>query len=76
MGLPTEWLGGGGGGGQHHTGYAALMGKQSVEDDIIPTAIVVKNIPFHVPKEALLGIMVSFSPALFSFRLLISLGGV
>lgn len=31
------------------------------EDDIIPTAIVIKNIPFNVRRETLLDIIVSFS---------------
>ncbi|KAL8276431.1 hypothetical protein RQP46_011183 [Phenoliferia psychrophenolica] len=68
VGLPTEWMGraggaAGGGGGydgydrQHQSGYAALVGRPGPDDEVIPTAIVIKNIPFQVPKETLLGIM-------------------
>lgn len=34
---------------------------QNSEDEIIPTAIVIKNIPFNVKRETLLGIIVSVS---------------
>ena len=40
----------------------------SVDDEIIPTAIVIKNIPFNVSRETLLSIMVSIS---FSFLFLL-----
>lgn len=37
---------------------------QISEDEIIPTAIVIKNIPFNVKRETLLGLIVSlfYSP--------------
>ena len=35
---------------------------QSPDDEIIPTAIVIKNIPFNVKRESLLDIIVSSSP--------------
>jgi len=35
--------------------------SQNTEDEIIPTAIVVKNIPFNVKRETLLDIIVSSS---------------
>jgi len=39
----------------------------SVDDEIIPTAIVIKNIPFNVPRETLLSIMVCFFFFFFSY---------
>jgi hypothetical protein len=35
--------------------------SQNIEDEVIPTAIVVKNIPFNVKRETLLDIIVSSS---------------
>lgn len=67
--LPTEWMGRNqqplmGGQDARQEGYAALTGRSVVDDDVIPTAIVIKNIPFSVPKETLLGIMVRLPPVL------------
>ncbi|ORY66795.1 hypothetical protein BCR35DRAFT_308446 [Leucosporidium creatinivorum] len=63
-GLPTEWMRQPSQTQQQQyeqpsfqTGYAALMGRPLPEDEVIPTAIVIKNIPFQVPKEQLLGVM-------------------
>lgn len=39
----------------------AVAPAQNAEDEIIPTAIVIKNIPFNVKRETLLGIIVSTS---------------
>ena len=36
-------------------------GTPSLDDEIIPTAIVIKNIPFNVKRETLLDIIVSDS---------------
>ncbi|KAH9981467.1 hypothetical protein BGW80DRAFT_1163040 [Lactifluus volemus] len=46
--------------------------SQSAEDEIIPTAIVIKNIPFNVKRETLLDIIVSLSiptPYAFNYHL-------
>lgn len=69
--LPTEWMGRNpqptmGGQDSRQEGYAALTGRGVVDDDVIPTAIVIKNIPFSVPKETLLGIMVRLPLAALS----------
>jgi hypothetical protein len=39
---------------------ALLPGQEEVTDEIIPTAIVIKNIPFSVPREQVMSIMVRF----------------
>lgn len=36
--------------------------SQNPDDEIIPTAIVIKNIPFNVKRETLLDIIVRVSP--------------
>lgn len=38
----------------------ATPGSVNPDDDIIPTAIVIKNIPFNVKRETLLDIIVGF----------------
>ncbi|KAM0750976.1 hypothetical protein T439DRAFT_326014 [Meredithblackwellia eburnea MCA 4105] len=58
---------------EQSSGYAALMGRPPIlptpEDEIIPTAIVIKNISFQVPKETLLGIMEDLNlPPPFAFN--------
>jgi hypothetical protein len=41
-----------------------LASSQNPEDEIIPTAIVIKNIPFNVKRETLLDIIVCALPCL------------
>jgi hypothetical protein len=41
---------------------SAVVPPQNSDDEIIPTAIVIKNIPFNVKRETLLGIIVSSLP--------------
>ena len=50
------------GGSPPSTGQQAL-GAAGLDDDVIPTAIVIKNIPFNVKRETLLDIIVSFWPS-------------
>lgn len=38
-------------------------GTPAGDDEIIPTAIVIKNIPFNVKRETLLDIIVSSTPS-------------
>lgn len=40
-------------------GLAGSQAAMGLDDDVIPTAIVIKNIPFNVPRETLLDIIVS-----------------
>ncbi|ORX34829.1 hypothetical protein BD324DRAFT_653085 [Kockovaella imperatae] len=45
------------------------FGLPMPEDDVIPTAIVIKNIPFAVPRESLLGVMESLgAPLPYAFN--------
>ena len=46
-------------------GIAPSTPSQSNDDEIIPTAIVIKNIPFNVKRETLLDIIVRL-PHLYS----------
>ncbi|KXN90471.1 RNA-binding post-transcriptional regulator cip2 [Leucoagaricus sp. SymC.cos] len=51
---------------------SAVAPAQNSEDEIIPTAIVIKNIPFNVKRETLLGIIESLSiptPYAFNYHL-------
>ncbi|KAG2114217.1 uncharacterized protein F5147DRAFT_786741 [Suillus discolor] len=51
---------------------APLTPNQNTEDEVIPTAIVVKNIPFNVKRETLLDIITSLSiptPYTFNYHL-------
>ncbi|CAG7854064.1 SubName: Full=Uncharacterized protein {ECO:0000313/EMBL:CCA69592.1} [Serendipita indica DSM 11827] len=62
------------GGSPPSTNQQTLGGVQSAgaEDDIIPTAIVIKNIPFNVKRETLLDIISSLSiptPYAFNYHL-------
>ncbi|SCZ93612.1 BZ3500_MvSof-1268-A1-R1_Chr6-3g08771 [Microbotryum saponariae] len=51
------------------TNYAGMMRGPPQDDEVIPTAIVIKNIPFQVPKEQLLGVMEDLRlPAPFAFN--------
>jgi hypothetical protein len=50
---------------QQHQQNAANNQMQPNKDDIIPTAIVIKNIPFAVQKETLLAVIVSVDPWAF-----------
>ncbi|KAF5358530.1 hypothetical protein D9756_001755 [Leucocoprinus leucothites] len=50
----------------------AVVPAQNLDDDIIPTAIVIKNIPFNVKRETLLSIIESLSiptPYAFNYHL-------
>lgn len=50
---------------------SATPGTLNPDDEVIPTAIVIKNIPFNVKRETLLDIIVSlFSPFFFSSHLI------
>ncbi|KAH7889959.1 hypothetical protein F5I97DRAFT_1801507 [Phlebopus sp. FC_14] len=54
------------------TSMAPSTPGQNVEDEIIPTAIVIKNIPFNVKRETLLDIIASLSiptPYAFNYHL-------
>ena len=45
------------------------LGLAALDDDVIPTAIVIKNIPFAVPREQLLGVMESLgAPLPYAFN--------
>ena len=68
-------LGGGGGGipVNEMNGWSARNGYPSgmppLDDDVIPTAIVIKNIPFAVPREQLLGVIESLgAPLPYAFN--------
>jgi hypothetical protein len=37
-----------------------ILESNNIDDQVIPTAIVIKNIPFSVKKDALLSKLVSF----------------
>ena len=50
--------------------------SQGAEDEIIPTAIVIKNIPFNVKRETLLEIIVCFLLSLLSIPFTVSQIGV
>ncbi|PFH46116.1 hypothetical protein AMATHDRAFT_156195 [Amanita thiersii Skay4041] len=53
-------------------GIAPITPAQSSEDEIIPTAIVIKNIPFNVKRETLLDLIASLSiptPYAFNYHL-------
>ncbi|KAH8926876.1 hypothetical protein BT69DRAFT_1347723 [Atractiella rhizophila] len=69
-GLPQDWMGSPGAGG----GYGAVgggLGALSSEDEVIPTAVVVKNIPFNVKREQLLQIFEDLqipSPYAFNYH--------
>jgi hypothetical protein len=53
--------------GGHH--QRRLTPKNSIEEELIPTAIVIKNIPFNVKKEELVDIMTSMSlPLPYAFN--------
>jgi len=44
--------------------------QSGIDDEIIPTAIVIKNIPFNVKRETLLDIIVRWLPSVFGYRTL------
>ena len=46
-------------GGSPTMGHVLTPGTPGQDDEIIPTAIVIKNIPFNVKRETLLDIIVS-----------------
>ncbi|KII88890.1 hypothetical protein PLICRDRAFT_108813 [Plicaturopsis crispa FD-325 SS-3] len=53
-------------------GGGGMSPSQGLDDDIIPTAIVIKNIPFNVKRETLLDIITSLSiptPYAFNYHL-------
>ncbi|SCV67699.1 BQ2448_5310 [Microbotryum intermedium] len=51
------------------TNYSGMMRGPPQDDEVIPTAIVIKNIPFQVPKEQLLAVMEDLRlPAPFAFN--------
>ena len=53
-------------GGQAMTpGIAPGTPSQGLDDEIIPTAIVIKNIPFNLKRETLLDIIVGALTSLF-----------
>jgi hypothetical protein len=52
---------------------SSTPGSQNLDDEIIPTAIVIKNIPFNVKRETLLDIIVSSRPCLPCVYVLICL---
>ncbi len=45
-----------------NSGIPPTTPNQSADDEIIPTAIVIKNIPFNVKRETLLDIIVRSFP--------------
>jgi len=47
--------------GSHLASQGMQQGNMGLDDEIIPTAIVIKNIPFNVKRETLLDIIVRMS---------------